>query len=149
LKIGLICSHGGHLTEMLELREAFAGHTVFYVTYLSERARVLAESERVYQIPNIGVNPVRLLHSAWMAWGILRRERPKVLVSTGSEIALPFFYLAWLWRIPTIFVESVCRLTSPSQTGRLVYPVAGVFLVQWESLISVYGAKAQYAGGLL
>jgi beta-1,4-N-acetylglucosaminyltransferase len=134
---------------MLELREAFAGHTLFYVTYRSERARVLAESERVYQIPNIGVNPVRLLHAAWLGGGILRRERPEVLVSTGSEIALPFFYLAWLWRIPTIFIESVCRLTSPSQTGRWVYPVSQVFLVQWESLAHVYGSKAQYAGGLL
>lgn len=134
---------------MLELREAFAGHTLFYVTYLSERARVLAESERVYQIPNIGVNPMRLLQAAWLGWGILRRERPEVLVSTGSEIALPFFYLAWLWHIPTIFIESVCRLTSSSQTGRWVYPVSKVFLVQWESLAPVYGSKARYAGGLL
>ena len=134
---------------MLKLREAFAGQTLFYVTYLSDRARVLAESERVYQIPNIGVNPVRLLQAAWLGWGILRRERPEVLVSTGSEIALPFFYLAWLWRIPTIFIESVCRLTSPSQTGRWVYPVSKVFLVQWESLAQVYGPKAQYGGGLL
>lgn len=134
---------------MLELREAFAGHTVFYVTYISERARVLAEHERVYQLPNIGVSPARLLQAAWLGWGILRRERPDVLVSTGSEIALPFFYLAWLGSIPTIFVESVCRITSPSQTGRWVYPVASAFFVQWEGLTQVYGPKARYAGGLL
>jgi beta-1,4-N-acetylglucosaminyltransferase len=149
VKIGLICSHGGHLTEMLELREAFAGHTVFYVTYLSERARVLAEHEHVYQIPNIGVSLVRLLQATWLGAQILRRELPDALVSTGSEIALPFFYLAGLWRIPTIFVESVCRITSPSQTGRWVYPIASVFLVQWEALTQVYGPKARYAGGLL
>jgi len=149
MKIGLICSHGGHLTQILEMREAFAGHTLFYVTYTSQRAQALADQARVYQIPNIGVNPIRLLYAAWLGWGILRRERPDVLVSTGSEIALPFFYLAWLWRIPTIFIESVSRLTSPSQTGRWVYPVASFFFIQWESLAKVYGPKARYVGRVL
>ena len=134
---------------MLEMRDAFSGHKVFYVTHISKRAQALAEQERVYQIPNIGVSPARLLQAAWLGWGILRRELPDVLVSTGSEIALPFFYLAWLCRIPTIFVESVSRIMSPSQTGRLVYPIASVFLIQWESLSGVYGPKARCIGRLL
>lgn len=131
------------------MREAFAGHAVFYVTYLSQRAQALAEQECVYQIPNIGVNPMRLLQAAWVGWGIFHREQPDVLVSTGSEIAIPFFYLAWLWGIPTIFIESVSRMTAPSQTGRWVYPVAGFFLIQWEKLSKVYGSKARYFGRLL
>lgn len=149
MKIGLVCSHGGHLTEMLELREAFAGHGVFYVTYISERAETLAGHEQVYQLQNIGVSPWRLLRAAWIAIRIFLRERPDLLVSTGSEIALPFFYLAWLLGIKTIFVESVCRLSTPSQTGRLVYPIATEFYVQWPALAPVYGPKARYAGGLL
>jgi UDP-N-acetylglucosamine:LPS N-acetylglucosamine transferase len=149
MKIGLICSHGGHLTEMLELREAFAGHAVFYVTYRSERAQVLAGQERVYQIANIGVNPFRLLQAAWQGARILIRERPDVLVSTGAEIAIPFFYLAWLLRIPTIYLECSCRVITASRAGRLVYPIASAFLVQWESLLQVYGPKSRYVGGLL
>ncbi|MEK7328329.1 MAG: PssD/Cps14F family polysaccharide biosynthesis glycosyltransferase [Chloroflexota bacterium] len=149
MKIGLICSHGGHLTEMVEMQAAFAGHSVFYVTYDSERAETLARHEQVYQLQNIGVSPWRLLRATWIASRIFHRERPDMLVSTGSEIALPFFYLAWLLGIKTIFIESVCRLSTPSQTGRLVYPIATEFFVQWPALAPVYGPKAQFAGGLL
>ncbi len=149
MRIALVCSHGGHLTEMLELREAFVDHETFFVTYASERTAQLAQTERVYQVDNIGTSPWRLLRTVPAAWQILRLERPAAVVSTGSEIALPFFYLAPLLRIRTVFVESVCRVSTVSQTGRLVYPVASRFYVQWPELARVYGHKARYAGGLL
>jgi beta-1,4-N-acetylglucosaminyltransferase len=82
-------------------------------------------------------------------FGILLRERPKLIVSTGSEIAIPAFYLAKLFRIKTIFIESWARVIEPSGTGRLVYPVADVFLVQWECLLPKYGKKAKYEGAVI
>lgn len=149
MKIGLVCSHGGHLTEMFELTAAFEGHDVFWVTYFSERADVLAKQARVHQIENIGASPWRLLKAIWPTLAILWRERPALLMSTGSEIALPFFYLGYLLGIQTVYVESVCRVTTPSQTGRLVYAIASQFYVQWPALTQVYGSKARYVGGLL
>ena len=56
-KIGLVTSHGGHLTEMLELREAFAEQEIFFVTYRSARAQELRSTHRVYEHANIGANP--------------------------------------------------------------------------------------------
>jgi beta-1,4-N-acetylglucosaminyltransferase len=149
MKIGLICSHGGHLTEMLELVTAFEGHQVFFVTYQSERVKELMEQYQVYTLRNIGTSPFLLLSSLPATWSILRREQPDVLVSTGSEIAIPFFMLAKFLQIRTVFVESWCRVKSPSRTGKVLYPVADVFLVQWPSLLSMYGPRARYEGGLL
>jgi UDP-N-acetylglucosamine:LPS N-acetylglucosamine transferase len=149
MKIGLVCSHGGHLTEMLQLLEAFEGHDLFFVTYRSGRVKELEQHHRVYALSNIGANPLRLVCSLPAAWRILRYERPDVLVSTGSEIAIPFFVLAQVLRIRAVFVESWCRVHSPSGTGKVVYPLADVFLVQWPQLLAAYGAKARYEGGLL
>jgi beta-1,4-N-acetylglucosaminyltransferase len=149
MKLCLVCSHGGHLTEMLELITAFEGHELFFVTYQSERVKELMEHYPVYALRNIGVNPFLLLSSLPAAWSILRREQPHVVVSTGSEIALPFFMLAKLLSIRTVYIELCCRVTSPSRTGKLLYPIADTFLVQWPQLIDVYGAKARYEGGLL
>jgi beta-1,4-N-acetylglucosaminyltransferase len=149
IKIALICSHGGHLTEMLELLEAFGRCELFFVTYASKRADELKRQHRVYTIDNIGASPMRLLRSLPAIWRILRRERPDVLVSTGSEIAIPFFVLATLSRTRTIFVESYCHVKTPSRTGRVVYPFSDVFLVQWYQLLEAYGPKARYEGGLL
>lgn len=148
-KIGLVCSHGGHLTEMQQLLDAFRGHDVFFVTYRCERARELAQTYRVYELAPVGANAWRIWLRLPAAWRILRTERPDVLISTGSEIAVPFFVLAWVSGIRTIFVESWCRVRTPSRTGKALYPLAQVFLVQWPQLLPAYGAKARYEGGLL
>jgi len=37
MKIALVCLHGGHLTETLELLEAFREHEIFFATLHSAR----------------------------------------------------------------------------------------------------------------
>jgi UDP-N-acetylglucosamine:LPS N-acetylglucosamine transferase len=86
---------------------------------------------------------------------ILIRERPDLIVSTGAEIAIPAFYAAWALRGLSLgkprlcFIESWTRVTMPTRTGRLVYPIADLFLVQWEHLLSHYGRRARYGGIIL
>jgi len=146
MKICLVCSHGGHLTELLQLMEAFEGHETFFITYDSARTR---ELQCKYLLKNIGQNPFRMVSAAFSILIILCKEKPDLIVSTGSEIAIPAFYLAKLFRIKTIFIESWTRVVQPTGTGRLVYPVSDVFLVQWERLLTKYGKKAKYEGGLI
>ncbi|MFH2040937.1 MAG: UDP-N-acetylglucosamine--LPS N-acetylglucosamine transferase, partial [Acidobacteriota bacterium] len=69
--------------------------------------------------------------NSFLALKILRRERPDVIVSTGAAVAVPFFYLAKLFRIKTVFIEVYDRIDKPTLTGRLVYPVADAFVIQW------------------
>jgi len=149
MKIGLVCSHGGHLTEMMALMPALAGHELFLVTYESARAEELKGELPVYTLKNIGTSPKLALQALPVAWRVLRRDRPHTLLSTGSEIAIPFFALAKLLRIRTVFVESFCRVKTASKTGKVVYPVVDEFLVQWPDLLTVYGRKARYEGGLM
>ena len=147
MKICLVCSHGGHLSEMLQLKEAFEGHETFFITYDSPRTRGL--TGRKYLLRNIGTNPLVMGQAFLSTFRILCRERPKMIVSTGSEIAIPAFYLAKLFRVRTIFIETWTRIVQPSGTGRIVYPVADVFLVQWERLLTQYGKKAKYEGAVI
>jgi beta-1,4-N-acetylglucosaminyltransferase len=146
MKIGLVCAHGGHLSEMLQLMDAFEGHETFFITYDAVRTRAL---ERRYLLPMIGKNPLLMAYAFVATLRILCREKPELLISTGAEIAIPAFYLARLMGIKTIFVESWARVAQPSGTGRLVYPVTDVFLVQWERLLSKYGKKAKYEGAII
>lgn len=149
MKIGLICSHGGHLTETLQLLSAFEGHTLFFATYHSPREEEVRCIAPAYCIDNIGASPMRLFRAFFWAYQILRRERPDVLVSLGAEIALPFFFLARLFKVRTIFIESWCRVTDLSKTGRLVYPVSDEFWVQWPQLAGSAGTKAHYKGAVI
>lgn len=146
MKICLVCSPGGHLSEILHLMEAFEGHEVFFITSDSARTRQL---ERKYLHKNIGKNPLLMLVATFSILKILYKERPNLIISTGAEPAIPTFYLAKLFRIKTIFIESWTRVVQPTVTGKIVYPVSDVFLVQWERLLSKYGKKAKYEGAIV
>lgn len=146
MKICLVCSHGGHLTEILQLKESFEGHETFFITYDSIRTRQL---EHKYLLRNIGTNPIVMASASLSILRILLKERPKIVVSTGSEIAIPAFYLAKFLQIKTVFIESWTRVDRPTGTGKIVYPVSDLFLVQWESLLKKYGRKAKYEGAIL
>jgi beta-1,4-N-acetylglucosaminyltransferase len=147
MKVALVCSHGGHLTEILHLLEAFEGDEIVLITYRSMRTSELTYKK--YLLENIYWNPVKMVKAFSTFFSIYRKERPDLIVSTGSEIAIPAFYTAKLFRIPTVFIESWCRVRTTSGTGKIIYPIADLFLVQWPQLAALYGKKAQYAGALI
>lgn len=149
MKICLVCSHGGHFTETLQILEAFQQHEIFFVTYHSPREADVLQLAPAYLTENIGTNPWRFLLSIFWALKILLHERPQVIVSLGAEVAIPFFYLGKMLGIRTVFIESWCRVENLSKTGRLVYPVADIFLVQWPQLLGVCGQKAMYWGAVI
>src|SRR5205814_2116835 len=77
-------------------------------------------------------NVPNLLRNLRLAWRLLRRERPDVVVSDGAGVAFPFFLLARIFRAKTVYVEVYDRIDLPTLTGRLCYPLSDLFLLQWE-----------------
>ena len=145
-KIGLICSAGGHFTEMLQLREAFKGHRIFVITY---REKATLNQENTYYLKTWR-SPTGFIVGLIKIFIIFLKEKPDILFSTGSEIAVPPFYLGkFLFRTKLIYLECSAQVYRPSLTGRCVYPITDLFLVQWEFLLKKYGPKAKYVGGLI
>jgi UDP-N-acetylglucosamine:LPS N-acetylglucosamine transferase len=126
--------------------DAFKGHDIFFITY--ESSRTIDIPYRKYLMQNIGVSPIKLLFSIPRILKILHNEKPDLIVSTGSEIAIPTIYLGKVLGIKSIFIESWCRVQVPSGTGKIVYPIADLFLVQWEGLLDIYGNKSKFEGGV-
>ena len=146
-----VCSGGGHLTEMLCLMEALSGYNCVLVTYSgpnNESKNKLFSSQ--YTISHVFSGLSSFVMFFITLARIVIRERPAVVFSTGGEISLPVMYLGkLLYRSKNIFVESAAQVKKPSRTGRLIYPAADLFLVQWPALKAVYGRKAEYAGCLI
>ena len=147
MKIAIVCSHGGHLTQMLYLMDAFNGNDIIIITYDSKRTREL--DYKKYLVKNIGYNPVRMFTAAIAFLRVFSRYRPDLIISNGSEIAIPALYIGRLLGAKIIFIESWARVNNPSLTGRLVYPIADHFLVQWPQLLAKYGKKAVYEGAII
>lgn len=145
-KVALVASHGGHLTELELLGRSLGDVDSVLVTYASVRT---GDQWRTYTLRNIGANPLRLLVGLFRMALILAKERPTAIISTGAEIAIPAFLIGKVLRMRLVFVESLCRVSEPSGTGFLLYPLADLFLVQWPQLASRYGPRAEYAGAVL
>lgn len=147
MTVGLACSDGGHLTSMCELAEAYEGKDVFLITY--EGIRKPAGFKRIYYIRRMDNNPFRLLVGSLEVFRIVLKEKPRISISTGSEVALPFLILAKLFGSKTMFIESVSRTRRLSRAGLLLRGKVDYFLVQWPELIKKYGDDVEYRGRLL
>lgn len=149
MKLCLVASSGGHLMELLFLREAWEPHERFWVTFPTGDAKTLLEKEKtVWAHHPTNRNVINLARNAWLAWRLLRRERPDVIVSTGAGVAVPFIWAGCLLRIPTVFIESLTFTVRRSLSGRLVYPWVQHYYVQWPDLARKH-AKAVYRGAIL
>ena len=149
MKIALVCTQGGHLTELLQLLDAFQGYEIFIVTHHSVRDEEVQKIAPVYFLENMAERPLLALHIFFSSLTILIREKPDVILSFGADIALPFFFWGRLLRKKTIFIESLCRTESLSRTGKIAYWMVDVYWVQWPQLLAVCGPKARYKGAVI
>lgn len=139
MRIGLVGSSGGHLTHLYMLKPFWEDKDRFWVTFEKEDAKSILKDERMYPcyFPT-NRNVKNLIRNTFVAWKVLRKERPDLLISSGAAVAVPFFYLGKLMGMKLIYIEVFDRIDKPTMTGRLVYPITDKFIVQWEEQKKVY-----------
>jgi UDP-N-acetylglucosamine:LPS N-acetylglucosamine transferase len=129
----LVASSGGHLAQLCSLRPWWRDRARVWVTFRTPDAESALRGEDVRWAHHPTTRHVgNLLRNAWLALRVLRRLRPSAVVTTGAGVALPFFVLAWLLRIPTVYIEVYDRMDTPTLTARLCRPFTRLFLAQWE-----------------
>lgn len=139
MKVCLVGSSGGHLTHLYMLKPFWQDKERFWVTFDKEDANSILEGEQVYHCYFPTNRSLKaLLINTKLAWKVLRKERPDVIISSGAAVAVPFFYLGKLFRMKTIYIEVFDRIDKPTMTGKMVYPVTDRFIVQWEEMKQVY-----------
>jgi UDP-N-acetylglucosamine:LPS N-acetylglucosamine transferase len=146
LKVCVACSSGGHLAEALKAT-AQLDHDKYFVTFWTKNLKEFSEKNKVYCLTHPRHNPFRLLRNCIEAFVLLLREKPDLIISTGADVAVSTCVLGKLMRIKIIYIESGGYVSKPSISGRLVYPFADLFIVQWKPTIKNY-PKAVYGGPL-
>lgn len=139
MKVCLVGSSGGHLTHLYMLKYFWKNEDRFWVTFPKEDAKSLLAEEKVYacHYPT-NRNLKNLIKNTFLAFRVLFKEKPDLIISSGAAVAVPFFYLGKLFGAKTIYIEVFDRMDKPTVTGRLVYPVTDKFIVQWEEMKKVY-----------
>jgi beta-1,4-N-acetylglucosaminyltransferase len=142
----LVTSSGGHLLQLAQIRDLWPREERSWVTFDKPDARSLLAAENVvYAYQPTNRNAKNLVRNAVLAFRLIRRLRPRAIVTTGAGVAVPFCYVGRIFGARIVYVETLARVTKPSLTGRLVHPVAHRFFVQWPELVERY-PKSEYVG---
>jgi beta-1,4-N-acetylglucosaminyltransferase len=139
LKVCLVGSSGGHLTHLYMLKDFWKDKDRFWVTFDKEDARSILENEKVipcYYPTNRNIK--NLIKNTFLAIRVLLKEKPDLIISSGAAVAVPFFYIGKILGAKLIYIEVFDRIGKPTVTGKLVYPIADKFIVQWEEQKKVY-----------
>ena len=147
-RILLVASPGGHLQQMLALRHSWDGLERRWATLDSVDTRTLLSDEDVVICHGpTHRNPRNALRNLRVAWRTIRAFDPDVILSTGAALAVPFFVIGKLTGRRLVYVESLTRVEQLALSGRLVYPLAHDFFVQWPQ--SAAPRRARYVGSIL
>ena len=139
MKVCLVCSSGGHLTHLYMLKPFWGTKDRFWVTFSKEDAQSLLKDEKIYPCYYPTNRSLKaLIKNSVIAWNVLLKERPDLIISSGAAVAVPFFYLGKCFGAKTIYVEVFDRINKPTITGKLVYPISDKFIVEWEEMKKVY-----------
>lgn len=80
---------------------------------------------------------------------IWKKYRPKVIVSTGSNIAVPLAIIAKLHGSKFVYIETRAKVYNKTISGKLIGPISDKVIVQWPEMVDVYKGKAEYYGTLV
>lgn len=173
-KIIYISSMGGHLKELLALKKSMKHFKSYIVTektdatsFLKDLQKVKKEQsnnkyninndndiffEEVYYLPygtkkNIFKYFIIFLMMIFKSIYILLKIRPKAIVTTGTHTAVPICYIGKIFGVKIVYIETFANITTKTLAGKIIYPIADKFIVQWESMKKLY-PKSEYFGGV-
>lgn len=163
MKICISVSRGGHLDQLLQIIESFEGHDIFFLTVESEMTSNLNKNYNVHFVRKyfseendfLGKKPFNIIsliiyqiYVIIPSLIILIKENPNLIVCNGGEASIAISYIGKIFGKKIMYLESLTRIKELSLTGKIIYPIANIFLVQWEDLLEKY-KKAKYWGRVI
>lgn len=151
-KIMFVSSVGGHLTQLLQLKQLFKEYNYVLITEKNDVTKDLKERYNVNYLP-YGSRNQKLKYIFILFWNCIKsvyyfiKYNPRVIISTGANTAASMCCLGKLFGRKVIYIESFAKRNSPTLTGKWIYKLNAytVFVVQWESMKEFY-PEAQYWG---
>ena len=153
-KVMFISSTGGHFNELMQLKPLFNKYDYHIVTEkdtitkeykeeYKEKISYLLYGTRAHMLKYIFQFTYNCLKTIYLYIKI----RPKYIVTTGTHTAGPMCCLGKIFGSKIIYIETFANRNKKTATGRLIYPIADLFIVQWKEMLKLY-PKSVYGGSI-
>ena len=144
-KVLFISSTGGHLSEMLQLKDMFNRYDYKIITektksnlklkkYYGNRINYLVYGTKDHMLSY----PFKLLYNCFKSLYFYLKIHPDYVITTGAHTAGPMCLIAKLFGSRVIYIETFANINTKTITGKLLYPVSDKFIVQWDSMKKLY-----------
>lgn len=153
-KVMFISSVGGHLTQLLELKDIFEEYNYVLVTEKTDVTKDMKQKYHMEYLP-YGSRNQKLAYPFILLWSCIKslfyliKHNPEVIVTTGANTAAAMCCLGKIFGKKVIYIESFAKRTSPTITGKWIYRLHAytTFVIQWKGMKKYY-PKAEYWGGI-
>lgn len=133
-KLLAIASGGGHWVQLLRLRPAFEGCDVAYASVHPSSAEEVP-GHRYYHFRDASrKNKFAFLSVVFRMFWIVLRERPDVIVTTGSAPALICLSFGRMAGARTLWIDSIANVKELSASGQKAARVAHQCVAQWPQV---------------
>ena len=152
-KVLFISSTGGHLTELLKLTPLFEEYDYHLITEKTKSNLSLVDKYGKDKVSFLvyGTKDYLFSYLFKFSFNIIKsfyyfiKLKPDYIVTTGTHTAGPISYIAHLFKKKIIYIETFANAKTPTKAGQMIYPIADLFIVQWESMLEFY-PEAIYGG---
>lgn len=150
-KVMFIASTGGHLNELLMLKKIFTNYDYSLITEYDKTTKNLTNHFRNVDYLVYGTKDHLFSYIFKFSYNILKsfllflKYRPKVIVTTGTHTAVPICYIAKIFGTKIVYIETFANIKTKTLAGKIIYPIADLFIVQWEEMLKEY-PKAKFWG---
>lgn len=153
-KVLFISSTGGHFSELLQLKPLFKKYDSYIITEKDKTHENLKKEykDKLFFLP-YGTRSKLFTYIFKYSYLCIKtvylyfKIRPKYIVTTGTHTAVPMCYLGKLFGSKIIFIETFANSNTKTLSGRMIYPIANLFIVQWKEMLKLY-PKAVYGGSI-
>lgn len=151
LRICIIASSGGHLTQLLSIKESWQDYSAYYVSTSRSGAEKLFEGYgQYYIVTDSGRNAIfKVFYTAFQCLRILLKEKTDVIISGGSAPGCLMSILGKMFfRAKVVWFDSIANVKRMSLSGRIARPFSDICICQWEEVARKY-KDVKYLGTVI
>lgn len=144
-KVLFIASTGGHLEELLQLKKMFSYYDYMLITEKTKSNIYLKDKykDKIHYLIygtkyHIFSYPFKLLTNCFISLFYYLKFKPDYIITTGVHTAGPMCCIGKIFGSKIIYIETFANMISKTSTGKLLYPISDLFVVQWESMKELY-----------
>ncbi len=127
-----VCSPGGHFVEALDISKLLGLQGSTFV--ISSNRDIIVANVNIELAPQADRN-IAVFKQFYFAFLYLAKNKPKLIISTGAGIAVPFFIFSKIFYCKTIYIETPTAIFNPTLTCRILQYFADRLYVRTPFLL--------------